>query len=206
MITFSEQYLENVKGVIFGQQKQAGVQNDAVVKLIARELSEKMGVSEISSIDEAHAHIMAYLNGAVNKAVNYNGDVLMLIAGEQSLSNLESGELVTVTESEASESSTKHYYRILLDGQEPDIDNTGSLGSVPSMDFKSEEMPSNHIPERERGEGFKRLDPNASFATQAAQLLDAIRPLVPDAVKSEIPNNEYAQALVCAEQYFKYRS
>lgn len=207
MITFSEQHLNNIKELLFGQQKQASVINDAVVKMVARELSATFGINDTSSLDDAHAKIMSYLFAVVGNGVTYNEDALMLIVGEQSLANLKSGEIVSVYESDASDTSTKKIYRINTQNQAT-VDNTGEAGNKSTY----EALPGNVIedardwyPESYQKEQ-KKLDPNADFWLKAQQLRDAILPLVPDAVKTEIPNNEFAQALVCAEQYFSYRN
>ena len=58
---FSEQHLDNIKQIIFGQQKQANVINDAVVKIIARELADKTGKDDLFTIDDVEFAIMERL-------------------------------------------------------------------------------------------------------------------------------------------------
>lgn len=196
MVNFSEEHLNNIESCLFGQQRQASVINGAVVKIVARELLVVMGFKTSSSIDEANSQIIAYLHQAENDPNKRCDDsVIMLIAGEQSLANVESGELTTLSVTNISDTSTKRNYRILLDGQEPDIDMSGAEGSAPVSTTNVS---------KEGATGIGKQDPNADFYTQAKQLLEAIRPLIPDAVKTEIPDNEYAQALVCAQSYFEY--
>lgn len=197
MVTYSEKHLDNIKALLFGQQKQASVINDAVVKMVARELSSVLGVSDTVDVDDAHAKIMSYLFACVNSSAPYTDDVLMLIVGEQGLANLKSGEEVTVTEDDASETSTKKYYRIEVKGQNAAVDNSGDLG------YKVKQQ--NALPNGGVA-NYGGRDRNADFWTQAQQLRGAIQPLVPDAVKQEIPDNVFAQCLVCAEQYFKFNS
>ncbi len=196
MVTFSESHLSNIKALLFGQQKQASVINDAVVKLVARELSSTFGIDDTLDIDDAHAKIMSYLFACVNGGVTYTDDTLMLIVGEVGLANLKSGEDVVVSESDASETSTKKYYRINVKGADAAVDNTGELGTGSLRGGST--APEAVTP--------TNVDRNADFWTQAQQLKAAIQPLVSDAVKAEIPNDEFAQCLVCAEQYFNYKN
>ena len=190
-VQFTEQHLENIKEVLFGNQKQANVTNEAVVKLVARELSVAIGLTDSAGHADIDAAIMKYLEGAITATVQFTDDVLMLIAGEQSIANRNSGQPCQAYHRQPSEQSPKMMYRIVTFGENADIDNTGEVGGNNSFS----PTPVSTV---------NKTVENADFYTQARQLRDAILPTVPDAVKAEIPDNEWAQCLVCAKGYFDY--
>lgn len=180
---FSEQHLDNIKQIIFGQQKQANVINDAVVKIIARELADKAGKDDLFTIDDVEFAIMEYLKGAVG-GNTYDDTAMMLIVGEQSLANLRSDELVTVTAETASDTSTKVNFRIRpLSGAEADVDSTGVRGDAQATSYN-----------KPAATTMQERDPNATFQNTVDDLRDKLLPMVPDAVKAEV-SDPYAQAL-----------
>lgn len=180
---FSEQHLDNIKQIIFGQQKQANVINDAVVKIIARELADKAGKDDLFTIDDVEFAIMEYLKGAVGGNA-YDDTAMMLIVGEQSLANLKSDELVTVTAETASDTSTKVNFRIRpLSGADADVDSTGVRGDAQAKSY-----------DKSAATAMRERDPNATFQNTVDDLRDKLLPMVPDAVKAEV-SDPYAQAL-----------
>lgn len=194
-ISLTAEHLDCIKQVLFGQQKQANVINDSVVKIVARELAAVVSASNITSIDEADDAILQYLRGVVAGELQYDEDAFILIAGEVSLANAKSGMPVTVTAEAASETSTKVNYRVSVMGEEAaEVDMSAEAGKPASA------MPDLPI------SGEVKKTQVSDFRTKAEQLRAAILPLVPDAVKQELAGDEYAQCLVCAEQYFAYRS
>lgn len=186
--TFSERHLDNIKQLIFGQQKQANVINDAVVKIIARELAEKEGKDDFFTIDDVEFAITEYLKGAVAGNA-YDETAMMLIVGEQSLANLKSGDLVSVSAETASETSTKVNFRIRpLSGEDEAVDVSGVRGNTGTVD-------------KPHAVTLSELPPNATFQTEVDALRDKLLPLVPDAVKAEVAD-PYAQALFAAKSYY----
>lgn len=192
-VEFSERHLQNVKETLFGLQKQANVTNGAVVKIVARELYNAVGLSDSTSPTDVDAAIMSYLEKVIPATVEFTDDALMLIAGEQSLANRNSGSPCVPYHRQLSDTSPKMIYRITVLGEDAEIDNGGDSNTTPSFKPSVVEVaPDAHS--------------NADFYTKARQLKDAILPSVPDAVKAEIPDNEWAQVLVCAQGYFEYHS
>lgn len=196
LFNLSEQQLTNVTHVLFGNQKQANVINKAVVKIVARGL---LDVSNSSCLDSEESVIKAatdYLQSLCDNGFSGSEHFVMLLAGEQSLACLKETGPKMVHVNQPNPESPKYTFRVGMLGEEPDVDNsaelsdtstgTGILGSSTSASFA--ECP---------------YEPTDDFATRARKIKDAILPLCPGVVKTEIPNDEYAQALCMAEYYYK---
>jgi hypothetical protein len=184
---FNETYLTCIKHVLFGLQKQANVINDAVVTLVAKELASKMDVVNLSTTGAVDLEIQKYVAGCMAKTISYDENILMLIVGEQSVANMSCGEPITLVAENISDTSPKMLYRIAVLGKEADIERPVELGDTTVVREPMTPM----------------ITPDG-FWERACAIRDRILPTVPQAVKDEINGNEFAQCLVCAEQYFKY--
>lgn len=188
---FTENELKSVKNVLFGLQKQSNVTNDSVVYYVASQLKSSFN-QQWSTDGEVVELIKKYLDKCIN---SYMGDddelTVALIAGKQSLANIKANKPTIVVIEPISETSPKCKIRVNVLGEDPaEEDNT----------YEAEL----HNPIAKPTIGPDEVyDPSDDFATRARKIKDAILPLIPQGVKEEIPDNEYAQALCCAEYYYK---
>lgn len=194
IFNLTENQVQNVKHVLFGNQKQANVINEAVVKLVARGLCEVSTSSACDSEESVIKAITEYFQTLVDNQTQGNPTLIMLMGGEQSLANLrEVGPKVVIAEQPNPE-SPKYIFRIRMLG----VDDGDVDMSAESSETTGSEFPAMNTPEVECP-----YEPTDDFPTRARKIKDAILPLIPDGVKMEIPNDEYAQALCCAEYYYK---
>ena len=191
----TEQQLTNVKHVLFGKQKQANVINESVVKIVAKGISEVCGASSLDSESAFVEAVNDYLKRIVEGGTTGTDNLIMLLCGEQSLANLNEIGPKQVYCNQPNPESPKYIFRILMLGEEPDVDNSAiddvqtTTASTPStVSFASLYERDDDIP------------------TRAEKIKNAIVKTVPDAVKRELDGNEWAQALYCAQDYFKYNS
>ena len=193
MFDLTENQVTNVKRVIFGLQKQANVTNEAVVKIVARGLVDVAGASVLDSEESVVEAIRNYLQELVNTNGTMDDTLVMLVAGEKSLANLKELGPKTVYVNQPNEESPKHIFRINMLG-ESDIDMSAEEG-----DYQTPVVTSR--PSITPDEVYSMDD---DFYTRARKIKSAILPMVPDAVKENIPDNDWAQALCCAEYFYGY--
>lgn len=192
-INLTEEQVTNVKRVIFGNQKQANVTNEAVVKIIASGIASVKHSSVLNSEIEFVDACEEYLNDCV-KGRTPDDTLVMLLAGEQSLANVKADGPRVVKVSQPNPESPKYIFRVCMLGEDADVDMSATEGEIETSSISlSSSKVSTDCP-------YERDD---DLATRARKIKDAILPLCPDTVKKEIPNDEYAQALCYAEYYYK---
>lgn len=183
----TEQF-ENVKHVLFGLQKQANVINESVVTIVTRKLLEIYGADAVMSEDAVAKTIESYLIEA-RDSDSVDDLLVMLIAGEQSLQNIKAIGPTYVDVVQPNPESPKVNFRVCVLGEETLVERNSNVG------YKSIDVSPSDTSIRE----------DDDFSTRARKIKDCILPSVPDAVKAEIPDNEYAQALCCAEYYYNHQ-
>lgn len=194
MIKVNDEFLENVKHVLFGLQKQANVINDAVVSIVASELIAAYGHEAVVSEESVVDGIRTYLEHAITSGIDsIDEQVAKLIAGTQSVANLKMEAPRIVSCEPISDTSPKRAFRVYILGDKPDVEITAEEGSGAINATARPKVSPDEV-----------TDPNDDFYTRACKLRDAIMPLVSEGVKAEIPDNEFAQALCCAEYYYGY--
>ena len=188
----SQKQVDNVKHVLFGNQRQSDVINEAVVKIVARGLLEVGSVSSLDSEDNVVMTIRDYLQNLVDNNQFGNETLVMLVSGEQSLANLKSVGPKVVTYDQPNPDSPKYAFRVIMLGQSENIDMSAMVSAYRQATNVVKADSNDDCP----------YEQDDDFPTRARKIKDAILPLVPNAVKSEI-QDEYAQALCCAEYYYK---
>lgn len=185
----TERALE-VKKLLFGNQKQANVINDSVATIVGSYLDE-----HATAVPGAELYQIVYdLITELSKESSLSSDAelfIKLVCGEPSYNILCSGVPFIVTCDQPSTESPKYNFRITPLGEE-----------APSEPEASDALAISSKPTVGPDEVYNEDD---SFAERARKIKDAILPMVPAGVKSEIPDNEYAQALCCAEYYYGYK-
>lgn len=186
MSNFTEEQLEVVKHVMFGLQRQANVINDAVVKIIARGIVNFNGDDSCLASENIFADtVVSFLNKAVADNNVSDETLLMLIAGEQSLACLKAEGPKMVTSDYISDDSPKRNFRITMLG-------SASVDNSYDVDIKKPEGP---VLQAYDGHEL-------TYREQAEKLKDDILPIVPEAMRAEISDNDYMLALCAAPYYF----
>lgn len=192
MSAISKETLKAIKECLFGLQKQANVINDAVVVLVAKELANS-GYTSFNTSEEVKDVIEKYLQSIITDAnVSVNKDFLMLIVGPQGVANIEAVGPKMVYVDKPSVESPKWIFRIHMLGEDAAVEHEAHEGEAAIHVSKPAVSPD------------EVYSPSDDFYTRACKIKDAILPMVPDAVKAEIKDNEFAQALCCAEYFYGY--
>ena len=185
---FDETSLENLQHVIFGLQKQASVQNKAVILIIARELADKCGKDSFASEEEVAKTIEDYVTGVMANKYNYDESAFMLICGQQSLANLEAVGPCRYESYNPSPESPKMLFRVVILGEDlPEEDHSAVTGNVMSAGPVASDVTKSGAPE--------------NYKDRVEYIKNKILPSVPAAVKSEV-SDEYQQCLCIAEFYY----
>lgn len=191
----NNEYLQNVKAVLFGNQKQANVINDSVVAIVAQYLD---GANQDMSTQEATAaSIYTELKACADAGLSErNSTFIQLVSGRKSYDVLKEGLPYVVSQNQPNVDSPKYNFRILVVGED-DVEDTVENGEgdvYAGMKFDKPAAAPDEV-----------LNPDDTVADQVRKLKDAILPMCPDGVKQEL-DDEYAQALYCAQAYFDYNS
>lgn len=189
----TEQQVTNVKKVIFGNQKQANVTNEAVVKIIARGIAEEYSTDVLNSEESFVDACKNYLQSCIDNPASGDDTLVMLLAGEVSLANVKAEGPRVVHVNQPNPESPKFTFRVGILGEDVDVDMSTESGESSVSDSKESGRVGVECP----------YDKDDDYPTRARKIKDAILPLCPAAVKTEIPNDEYAQALCFAEYYYK---
>lgn len=192
-IQLTEQQVTNVKKVIFGNQKQANVTNEAVVKIIARGISEKHSADVLDSEESFVDACKNYLQSCIDNPTYGDDTLIMLLAGEVSLANIKADGPRVVHVNQPNPESPKFTFRVGMLGEDVGIDMDANSGDNVVSEVKQSRKVNIDCP----------YDKDDDYLTRARKIKDAILPLCPASVKTEIPNDEYAQALCFAEYYYK---
>lgn len=180
-----EEY-DALKHVLFGNQKQANVINDAVVGIVGGKLKE-LGNSWDTE-DAAIEVIKNILNDAINAPSTVDEDLVKLIAGEMSCNNLHADDVMVLTVEQPNPESPKHNFRIIIFGSEeqirqPDTTETAGIHMVPDVPTSSEPKDDDYV-------------------ARVKEIKDKLLPLVPTAIK-KVLIDETEQCLCIAEYYYK---
>lgn len=144
-LMYSQEDLQPLKELIFGLQKQANVQNDAVVGIIAQELVEKAGVKSFAS-SNLKEDIFGYLYGCGHHSIQPNEAALRLIIGEESYNAYKSADECEPHGDYPNPESPKYVFR-LLPVSDADRENRERIANLPM--FKAD---------REQREKQQKLD------------------------------------------------
>lgn len=191
----SAEALANVKAVLFGNQKQANVINDSVVAIVAQFLDGRS--VDMSTQNSTAEGIYITLKECAEQGLSKENEMfIQLVAGRKSYAVLKDGSPFIVSQNQPNTDSPKYNFRILVVGTEDTEDEAenGEKEMYTGMKF-----------ERPAASPDEVLCPDDTISEQVRKLKDAILPMCPDAVKSEL-TDEYAQALYCASAYFDYNS
>lgn len=197
-VKLNDTQFDNLKHVLFGLQKQANVINEAVIIICADGLAEQYGDDIFNSEDAIVESIGKYLNNVMSLGPDHirgsKDDIMLirLLSGEQSFVNLLVDGPKYVHIEQPNPDSPKRNFRILMLGEVPEKDRDVVVNKTDTntAKFNPDEKP---------------YDESDDFQTRVDKLRNAILPMVPAAVKAEVPD-EYAQALCCAEYYYRYNS
>lgn len=183
---------DDLKRVLFGLQKQANAINDGVVEIVAMVL-DKLGAdrsSEEACVNSIKETLEKILRSEVSREDVLIKVFVILTAGVCSWDVLDECVPATVLVNRPSQDSPKFIFRV-----------TNISESMSLFDEQTEiEIKQSQPPTVET-----TMLPSETFAGQAKRALDSILPCVPNAVKQEIPGNVWAQALCCAEAFYKSR-
>ena len=189
---FSEKHLENIKHVLFGNQRQANSINEGVSLLVATSLSTIVNVSTSNTTDDIVKAISDAFNLYIKgrPCVFSDSVFIMVVGGELSLDNIKNhiAENLTLSVTQPNPNSDKHVFMVIKDGD--DVSNSYSDKSVPTS--KASVDP-DHV-----------YNEDDDFQTRADKIRDAILEITPTAVKEEVAD-PYAQALCVAEWYYGYK-
>ncbi len=180
--------LENLKKVLFGNQLQANVTNDAVVDIVYRYLTHNATVIvNLDTEDTAAVTLCDELNTLMQSAAQPTGEdelFVKLVAGITSYNNLVSGEPAICEVSQPNLESPKRLFRIHLVGtddvEEQDRDYSARNVSVTDV-TQGVDM--------------------SSLEAKAEEIYKKIEPLIPETVKENV-KDKYAQALIAAQAYY----
>lgn len=190
----SKEELQNIKAVLFGNQKQANVINESVVAIVAQYLTEHgMALdTEDSVVDSIHGLLQECAEYGVNES---NATFIQLVAGPKSYQVLKDKLPYVITVNQPSTESPKHNFRIVIVGEddvEPEVES--GLPNVGETHFEKPAAAPDEV-----------IDPDDSLKVQAEKLKNAILPMAPSYYMGEV-GNEYAVALLCSQAYFEYNS
>lgn len=198
-----------IEEVLFGQQKQASQINGGVSVIVAKELMQNGLLDAVVSHSSAEEAIHAYVKGAVEGTYNPDAPAFVLIVGINGRSALASGQPVTVSATPISDESTKVKFTVeTLTSSESAVAFDASRkiwkeDSAADRAAGTQEMQSVSSTVNPGKFAPATPDETMGFKEKAEFLVQEISPLVSGGVKAEIPDNVYAQCLVCAEGYFK---
>lgn len=187
----TEKELE-IKKLLFGNQKQANAINDAVVSIVT-DLFEKNATPREPGVEpyQAMYNFISELTATGHTLSDDESLFIQLVCGKASYETLKSGVPFIVTCDQPSTESPKYNFRITTLGEEAEEEPDPST--------------SMHVANKPTVGPDEVYSDDDDFATRARKIKDAILPMVPTGVKAEIPDNEYAQALCCAEYYYGYK-
>lgn len=183
-VNLTEEQLLNVRHVVFGNQKQASVQIEAVVQMIAIGITEASNEHACDS-EESFAQACAdYLQTLIDNNQSGNIELVCLLAGVKSLEVLNTPGPKVLKVDQPNPESPKYTFRVYPLGQVPEsMDVTANVstgmfyqtGATDNSEYTTEDM-----------------------MQYAIAIKDNLLKICPDAIKKELSDNEWAQALVAA--------
>lgn len=188
----SEEQKKVVKAVLFGNQKQASVINEGVVAIVGRGIAEATsGDSALASEHDFVDAVTSFLQTSVDNGKPVNSVILMLVGGERSLLALQAEGPKCVMCESAGPETPKYNFGIYMLGEQAPAATESHIEGIPVPTDMSKFTP----------EAQKKFE-DMSYTAQRDFLVNAITPLVPEAVKAEL-SNPVEQALVGSQWYFK---
>lgn len=178
---------ENLKKVLFGNQVQASIINDAVVGIVYRYIYENHlpGVN-LDTEDAAVVTVCSALSSLMLDAtkLSYDDEIFIrLVAGDSSYNNVMSGEPAISEATQPNPESPKRLFRIHIIGVDSVSEETETT------------LPKVHLSE------ISGDSDTASLRSKAEQIYKMIEPVIPDTIKQNVPD-KYAQALLVAKVFF----
>lgn len=92
LVNVNASAFENVRHVIFGKQKQASVQNDAVVRIIASTLLSKVGSDSLLTENSVITAVTQYITDTINGDTKLDEVAVSLILGVNAMKRIKSLE------------------------------------------------------------------------------------------------------------------
>ena len=183
---------ENIKKVLFGNQRQADAINDAVVNFIGNFIADN-NVGSVATEDAVIDTISEYLSRCIDRPEIANELVIRFITGDMGYANLKSGAPLSLSVKQPNIESPKLLFRIVVFGDDPVVPI-----KTPAPTFTGEVVDDSAASVT----ADKKVEGTETFAERAERIKKEILPIVPDAVRREV-TDEYAQALCCAEYYYR---
>ena len=172
--------------ILFGKQKQASVQNDAVTRIIASSMHSIYGDSFFDSSATMCEGIVKFLQDAVDNGLKPNDKiVMMLIAGEDSVRRLNNEGPKLIMDDQPSPDSPKHYFRVAMMG---DMSGPGSGMDVGNFEEKMN-PPQEPIEKPSGVDTSISYNKDATYADIVKELVAEYAPLAPESAKAELSND-----------------
>lgn len=190
----TESQLE-MKKLLFGNQKQANVINDAVVTFADAFFRDTLDPKYDTDEFEMYQKMYQLLKEVTDFGPKHTRDAdlfVMFVCGVESYNIWLSKLPFVLTAEKPSTESPKYNFRISYLGQEAQVEpeEVESLKPAAKPAVGPDEVYSD----------------DDTYTERARKIKEAIIPMVPDAVREELKDNEYAQALCCAEYYYGFKS
>lgn len=174
--------LEIATHVLFGNQKQANVQNVAVASIVVEEVAKECGANSVSSESTFVTSVTEFLNRCATNAVTQSQYLACkLLVGVKAVDVLTSGQPVEIVAESAGDNTPKYYFFVHTKEEVKEV--THYVRACASADDTSEVI-------------------DDSIQGKVDAMRDKLITLVPDVIKAELNNNDYACAL-WATQYMQ---
>ena len=175
--------LQNLKDVLFGQQKQSNALNETCTRMIYRMLTSQGYVLD-GTYEKVIEELSRYAQDVIN-GKHRPSEIFEMICGRTAVLIVEQNIPCQFSTSPLSDESTKIIFSVTAVG----------------ADVKDAPLPaSKPIPVTENVTTV--VDGEGHYLSIANRLRDKIVPTVPQAAKDELGNNDYAIALSCVPAYF----
>lgn len=182
--------MQNLKDVLFGQQKQSDGINTTITRMIYNVLISggyDVGHHDIKVVED---EVRRYVTAVSEGSPTLDNDIFELIVGPESVAVLNSGVPYYVSAEPVSAESTKVKFRIYATGAE--VEAPEPELSTLTADYSKQERNDNSVNSYEQ----------FSFYQQACALRDEIIPTASAAARAELQDEPFALALVCAKAYW----
>lgn len=183
---------DSVKKVLFGNQVQSSVMNDAIATIVLNYIKATRNIA-VSNCDEAVTVLSDIITELINRS-SYKVDdeyFLRLVLGNTGYNNVISGDPVVLNVNRMSPESPKHTFRVSLFGVDAD-DREVSIDTI----LKDEVMV-----ELDSDADSEETNPYVRIANG---ICEEVAPYVPDALKQNV-SDKYIRALITAKHLYKRR-
>ena len=187
MTLISEIQLNILKEVLFGNQKQASVQNDAVVKIIASAMHKEYGEHFFDSSTTICEGITEFLQDKIDNGLQPSAKVVtMLIAGEDSVLTCSKPGPKVVLDEQPNPDSPKHFFRISMLDDAP----TDPAGGINVDDFDKKMNPPQGFEEKPQGVDTSiNGEKNLTYSDIVDNLVKEYAPLAPASAAAELQDS-----------------